>query len=239
MVYRPVMNIGILETGRPPDRLSADHPSYAAMIEDLVGGDHRFTIFAVCEGTFPADPSAHEAYVITGSPAGVYEPLPWIASLADFLRGLPPGTKLVGICFGHQIMAAAFGGRVEKSERGWGLGLQRYAIHARETWMDDATVVAVPAIHQDQVVEAPAGARTLAGNAFTPHAILAYADRAAISFQVHPEFTADYATALIAGHEPAIPHDDASRAMALASLRQPNDCDRLGGWIRRFLEQDV
>lgn len=231
------MKIAILETGRPPERLAATYPRYAAMVAALVGDARAYTVFAVSAGDLPADPHAFDAYLITGSAAGAYEPLPWIAALIGFLRGLPPATKLVGICFGHQVMAVAFGGRVAKSEKGWGLGLHRYDIRERRPWMDDATSVAVPAIHQDQVVEAPPGSRTLAGSTFTPHGILAYTERRALSFQFHPEFAADYAAALIAGHAPTPALDEGLRATALASLRAPGDGPRIGGWIRRFLDE--
>ncbi len=109
------MRIAILETGRPPDRLPG-FPSYAAMSADLVGPDHAYATFDVRAGAWP-DPADHEAFLITGSPAGVYDPLPWIAELIAFLRTLPADRKLVGICFGHQILAEAFGGRAEKSAR--------------------------------------------------------------------------------------------------------------------------
>jgi GMP synthase-like glutamine amidotransferase len=230
------MKIGILETGNPPERLAADYPTYGRMVADLVGPGHAYTHYRVADGVLPADPSHEEAYLITGSPAGVYDALPWIAALMTFLRSVSPETPLVGICFGHQVMAAAFGGRVAKSDKGWGLGLHTYAIEAQAPWMDDATQIAVPAIHQDQVLEPPPGARTLAGNAFTPHGVLDYRDRRALSFQVHPEFAADYATALIAGHRPEVPHAPAAHAAALDSLTRPSDGPRLGGWIRRFLE---
>ncbi|MCJ2080882.1 glutamine amidotransferase-related protein [Methylobacterium sp. J-090] len=230
------MKIGILETGNPPERLGGRYPTYGRMVSDLVGPGHAYTPYAAADGILPADPSDEDAYLITGSPAGVYEPLPWIAALIDFLRAVPPATPMVGLCFGHQVMAAAFGGRVAKSTKGWGIGLHTYRVQARAPWMDEATEIAVPAIHQDQVLEPPPGARTIAGNAFTPHGILDYRDRRALSFQVHPEFEADYAIALIAGHTPAVPHEPAAHAAALASLTHPNDGPRLGGWIRRFLE---
>ena len=230
------MKIGILETGDPPGRLSDRYPSYGRMVADLVGPGHAYTHYAVARGTLPAGPSEQDAYLITGSPAGVYEPLPWIAALIGFLRAVPPETPLVGICFGHQVMAAAFGGRVAKSPKGWGIGLHTYRVRARAAWMDDVTEIAVPAIHQDQVLEPPPGTLTLAGSSFTPYGILNYRDRRAISFQVHPEFASDYALALVAGHSPAVPHEPAVHAAALASLARDNDGPRLGGWIRRFLE---
>lgn len=228
------MRIAILEAGTPPERLGGLYPGYGRMLADCIGMAPTCTIFRITRGDWPADLGSFDAFLVTGSPAGVYDPLPWIETLIALLRGLDPAKPVVGICFGHQVMAAAYGGRVEKSAKGWGLGLHAYAIEARADWMDDGATVSVPAIHQDQVVEVPPGARTLAGNAFTPHGILAYADRRAISFQFHPEFTADYARALIAGHRPA-ELDPALRRDALASLDGPGEGARVGAWIARFL----
>ena len=229
------MKIAILEAGSPPERLGGRYPGYGRMVSDLIGSGHDTTIFAITQGEWPSDSDSFDAVLITGSAAGVYDPLPWIGTLIGFLRRLDPATPLVGLCFGHQVMADAYGGRVAKSPKGWGLGLHAYAIEDRAHWMDDATRVAVPAIHQDQVVEAPPTSRTLAGNAFTPHGILAYTDRRAISFQFHPEFTTDYARELIAGHRLG-ELDTGLRSDALASLDDPSDAARVGRWITRFLE---
>ena len=105
-----------------------------------------------------------------------------IAPLKSFLRDVDGRAKLVGLCFGHQILAAAFGGTVEKSAKGWGIGLHTYDLFERADWMDDATRISVPAIHQDQVIVPPSGARVLGGNVFTPYGILSYPQRRAISF---------------------------------------------------------
>lgn len=227
------MKIGILETGRPPARLCG-FPGYAAMSAALIGPGHRHATFDVPAGHLP-DPDAFDAFLITGSAAGVYDPLPWIDPLIGFLRALPPDRKLVGLCFGHQIMAEAYGGRAEKSERGWGLGLHRYEIHAPAPFMDDPAPISVPVSHQDQVTRLPATARVLGGNAHCPNGVLAYTDRAALSFQCHPEFAPDYARALVRDHR-AVSSDPDLAARALASLDAPHDSPRVGGWIRRFLE---
>ena len=228
------MRIAILEAGAPPARLSR-FPSYGAMTERMIGPAHACTILDVRAGQLPEDAGAFDGFAVTGSAAGVYDPLSWIAPLIGFLRALPPDRPLVGICFGHQVMAEAYGGRAVRSEKGRALGLHDYTITERTPFMDDAERIAVAAFHQDQVVTAPPGARVLAASAFTPHAMLAYRDRAALSVQFHPEFEPDYTHALIAGHAEAEVAPERTQA-ALASLDAPDDRHRVGGWIRRFLD---
>lgn len=224
------MKLAILETGKPPGDLAEKYGSYPDMFRALLGDGFEVESFDVEAGALPLDPAAYDAYLVTGSPAGVYDQLPWIAELSDFLRAAR-SRKLVGICFGHQIMAEALGGHVEKSTKGWGAGLHTYPIVSREPWMDGAHAVSVPASHQDQVVLQPPNTDVIASSVFTPYAGLAWRDRPAISFQFHPEFAPDYARALIAARYDRVPDPDA----AIASLDAPNDNQRVGGWIRRFL----
>ena len=224
------MKLAILETGRPPGDLVRRFGDYPAMMTRMLGGEFEIDTFGVAAGEFPADPSDYEAYLVTGSPAGVYDPLPWIEPLKQFLRDAGD-RKLVGICFGHQIMAEAFGGHVEKSDKGWGIGLQHYEIDRVEPWMDEMASIDVPASHQDQVVAQPPHTKVIASSPFTPFAALAWTDRPAISVQFHPEFDPDYAKALIEARREKMP--DADRA--IASLDRPNDNARIADWIRRFL----
>jgi GMP synthase-like glutamine amidotransferase len=223
------MTLAILETGTPPEPLIERFGRYPAMFEELLG--MQAATYDVGAGNLPGDVGRHSAYLVTGSPAGVYEDLPWIRKLKTFLRAAHGQAKLVGICFGHQVMAEALGGRVEKSAKGWGVGLHSYPIVRHEAWMDDVSLVSVPASHQDQVVEQPPGADVIASSLFTPYAALAWRDGPSISFQFHPEFAPDYAKALIAERYDRTPEPDA----AIASLDAPNDNARVGEWIRRFL----
>jgi len=232
------LKIGLLETGNPPGDLAETYGGYAAMFEALLGPEHTYRVYDVQKGELPADPAENDAYVITGSAAGVYDPLPWIEPLKAFLREAKGETPMVGVCFGHQIMAEAFGGKVEKSDKGWGVGLQAYEVADRAPWMDDARHVAVPGSHQDQVVELAPGARVLAGSAFTPYGVLAYDDARAISMQFHPEFSPAYATALIEARRGTRFTDEQADA-AIASLGAENDRDRMARWIGRFLAQEL
>lgn len=224
------MTIGILQCGAPPEALRSQYGGYGAMAQRLLGSGRETETFDVTRGVLPAHAAACSAYVLTGSPAGVYDDLPWITGLIGFLQQARGRAKLVGICFGHQVMAQAFGGAVVKSPKGWGVGLHRYDVPHRAPWMDDATHVDVPASHQDQVVTCPPGARVIAASAFTPYAGLDYTD--AISFQFHPEFSPAFSVALI---EALRDRYGALAAPAIASYSQPDDCARVGGWISRFL----
>ena len=223
------MNLAILEAGAPPSALEEEFGRYPAMFESLLGLEAR--TYDVEAGALPPDVGRHDAYLITGSSAGVYEDLPWIPKLTTFLRAARGKARLVGICFGHQIMAEAFGGRVEKSARGWGAGLHSYPIVARPAWLDGPPLVSAPASHQDQVVRQPPGTDVVASSLFTPYAALDWTDGSAISFQFHPEFSPDFAKALIAQRYDRV----ADPGSAIASLDAPNDNQRVGEWIRRFL----
>jgi GMP synthase-like glutamine amidotransferase len=205
------------------------------MFMRLLGPDaYDWRVYAADEGEYPETPEACDAYIVTGSAAGVYDDDPWIARLLEFLRSAKGRAKLVGVCFGHQAMAQAFGGRVVKSPKGWGIGEHDYRIVRREPWMDDAAQVRMPASHQDQVVEAPPAADVVAASDFTPFAMLAWRDQPAISMQPHPEFEPAYAKALIEARRGKVYADDEADR-AIASLDLPDDRKRVAGWIRAFL----
>jgi len=229
------VRIAILETGAPPAPLVPRFGAYPAMFERLLAAPGRtFDRFDVAAGALPARAEAFDAYVITGSPAGVYDDLPWLDPLKAFLVEAKGKAALVGVCFGHQIMAEAFGGKVVKSDKGWGVGLHTYTVRERQPWMDDAATIAVPASHQDQVVEAPPGAVVIAASDFSPFGALAYTDQPAMSIQLHPEFAPDYAAALVALRRGRIAPEMADAAVA--SLAAPNDNARVGAWIGRCLD---
>lgn len=199
------MKIGILETGEVHPDLKARHGDYPEMFAARLGAvdpDFEFATVRVVAGEMPASPEQADAWLVTGSRHGVYDGLPWIAPLAAFLREcVARGVPVVGVCFGHQLLAEALGGRAVKSDRGWALGVQDYEVVSRPAWMADLPErFAVRAFHQDQVVELPPGATVLARSAQCDYAALAYgdADRPdAISIQPHPEYDAAFMDELI------------------------------------------
>jgi GMP synthase-like glutamine amidotransferase len=226
------MRIAILETGKPPADLAPRFGDYPAMFADLLGPGFEITSYDVEAGEFPVRADSYDAYLVTGSPAGVYEDHPWIAPLKDFLRAAKGKAKILGICFGHQIMAEAFGGKVEKSHRGWGVGLQTYDVRTPAPFMNGEEKVAIAVSHQDQIVVQPPNSVVLAASDFSPYGVLSYTDQPALSMQFHPEFDSAFAKALIETRRDRLPNADA----ALASLDAPNDREAVAQWIRKFLK---
>ena len=195
------MEITILETGKPPRPLDASWPSYPDMFSAAMAAidpSLTFNTVDVIGGQNLPDPETLEAVLITGSPASVYDDAPWIRTLLNYIGWLAEAnTPTIGICFGHQAIAKALGGIVEKSDKGWGIGRHTYDITARQPWWaEQRAQFSLAVSHQDQVLEPPLGARTLAQSDFTPFAALQYAQGPMISFQGHPEFSAEYAQAL-------------------------------------------
>lgn len=223
------MHIGILEPGVTPDDLIGAHGTMPEMARSLLGGIDptlRFSTWRVLDGIFPASVTAADGWLVMGSKHGVYEDLPWMRTLKDFLRGaIAADVPVVGICFGHQILAEAMGGKVVKSERGWGCGVHRYSL-------SDGGEIAIAAMHQDQVIEVPPGAAVIATSEFCPVAGLDY-DGRALSFQPHPEFADAFVRDLVSSRRDfSIPAPIAD--VALASIGGPTDRERLGRRIIDF-----
>ena len=176
------MKIGILLTGHTPDVLRPTRGDFDAMFERLLAGrGFAFDAYDVENMVFPDGPHAADGWLITGSRHGAYEDHPFIPPLETFIRdAYAAGVPLVGICFGHQIVAQALGGTVVKHPGGWSLGRQDYEL-------TDGRIVRLNAWHQDQVRDLPPDAMPVARSAFCEYAMLAYGDRA-FTVQPHPEF---------------------------------------------------
>jgi len=184
------MKIGILQTGHAPDTLIADTGDYDAIFMEMLGGHGLvFQNYTVVDGQFPDGAGDADGWLITGSRHGAYDDLEWIAPLEDLIREIHAlGLPLIGVCFGHQIIAQALGGKVEKFAGGWAIGNTKYQ-------QGDQTL-SLNAWHQDQVTRLPEGAEVLASNDFCENAILAYGDTI-WTLQPHPEFSSFFVDGLI------------------------------------------
>ncbi|MFQ5565273.1 MAG: type 1 glutamine amidotransferase [Paracoccaceae bacterium] len=236
------MLIGILQTGDVPEALAPRYGEYPPMFEAWLGPAGpwlAFRAYAAHDGALPAGPGECDAWLITGSKHGVYDDLPWIAPLKAFLRAARgAGRPIVGVCFGHQILAEALGGRAVKSAKGWGAGVHDYRVVRRPGWMNGGPdSFAIHAMHQDQVTAIPDDATVLAASPFCEYAMLAYGDPEvpdAISIQPHPEFGEDYARELVTIRSGvAIPEERA--AAALASFGRAVDREDFARWCVDYL----
>lgn len=176
------MHIGILQCGHFPTAEGFPEKTYGELYASfLAGRGLSFRTWSVVDMDFPENVQAADGWLLTGSKHGAYEDLPFIPPLEAFIRdAYAQDVPLVGICFGHQLIAQALGGKVEKFTGGWSLGRQLYDI--------DGADIALNAWHQDQVTRLPEDARTIGSSDFCEHAALAYKGRA-FSVQAHPEFT--------------------------------------------------
>ena len=237
------MKVSVFQTGLVAEPLRGQFDNYGKMFADLVGdgdGDGKFTFETVSliedEPLPPLDQT--EAIIITGSALGVYDHKPWMEPLREFIRdAYAREIPMIGVCFGHQIMADALGGVVEKSTKGWGLGRHHYSINQKPTFMVDAPdQMQFNVIHQDQVLTPPPNSTVVGGSAFTPNAILEYENGAAISIQAHPEFANDYASAVYELRTGEL-FDETTGKNAVKSVSEQNDNELMAEYFRRFLSK--
>src|SRR5690606_35608377 len=170
-VSRP-LRIGVLKADAVLPDLAARHGEYPDMFRSVLqAADPSVDVVAYDgeNGELPPALDACDGFVITGSRRSVYEDEPWIGALGEWVReAARGGAPLVGVCFGHQLVAQALAGRTEKAERGWTIGLQTYVLEAPLPFAHEDRTLRLIHSHQDQVTSLPPGARRLGGNAACP-----------------------------------------------------------------------
>jgi GMP synthase-like glutamine amidotransferase len=235
---RSTLRIGVLDAGGPSPELARRIGTSADWARRLLADEsYEFTSYDLTAGELPADPADCDVFVITGCGAPLDSDLAWMAPLKRFTAACKHEAVLIGLGFGHQLMADVFGGRMAAGDERWRAGLHIFPVMRRESWMgEEVRSFAAPVLHRRQVAEAPPGCRVVAECGRTSNAVLLYGDQRALSFQCRPDIDLVYARELITarrGRE--IEASDADMALRLLGL--PNDSARIGGWIKGFIEE--
>ncbi len=224
------MKIGILQTGHSPDNMKDQLGDYGEMFTKLLGGhDFDFQIWSVVDGEFPDSAVDADGWLITGSKFGAYEDHDWIPPLEQLILAIrETGRPLVGICFGHQIIAQALGGKVEKFAGGWSVGRTEYTVNGQS--------MALNAWHQDQVTALPQGAQVVGSSEFCANAALLYDDQI-WTIQPHPEFNAEFIDGLIRTRGKGVVPDD-QLAAAATRLDAPTNNADIATHIAEFFKKE-
>lgn len=229
------LHLGILQTDHVLPEFQADHGDYTDMFHRLFSAVDETVTFTDYDVQLAVPQTIEcDAYVITGSKNSVYEELPWIPRLVAFLQQvLTADRKIIGICFGHQLMAHYFGGRVAAAEQGWGVGVHRTEVLRTYPWMTPSNgEVALLCSHKDQVMALPAAAELYLASEFCPMAGFTIDDQV-ITVQGHPEFRKPYSRALMNKRQEML-GEKVFRA-GIDSLAQTTDEADFARWLLAFV----
>jgi GMP synthase-like glutamine amidotransferase len=229
------MKVGLLECDHVMEHLRPIAGDYGRMFASLFARyapQIELESFDVRAGDFPSSLDACEAYVTTGSRFSAYDDEGWILALKDFVRRLHDADKpFVGICFGHQVMAEALGGKVEPSPQGWGIGVHGMNVVKTEGWMQpQQTHCNIRYSHRDQIARLPEQSIVLAESDHCPVAMFRIGEKM-LGIQGHPEFPADYVEALVRGRTERIGVEKVNAA----DFTSPTDEATITHWLANFL----
>ncbi|MDG1176779.1 MAG: gamma-glutamyl-gamma-aminobutyrate hydrolase family protein [SAR324 cluster bacterium] len=233
------MKIGILQCDATNENFRDEHGDYPEMFISLfqsIDPELQFAVFDVRLEQYPQTPQECDAYLITGSRFSVYDDEAWIRKLEKFVVELHSEKHpLLGICFGHQMIARALGGKTEKATQGWGVGVQSYRRTKIKSWLKpDLENFSLLAVHQDQVTQLPLGAELIAESEFCPNAAFRIDDHI-LTFQAHPEFEKAYSKVLLVLREQNLGPE--IFAAGVKSLDQSIQPQVITNWMINFLRK--
>jgi GMP synthase-like glutamine amidotransferase len=233
------MKIAFLQAGFPPPELNGQYGNYLTMFQTAFKKSNNpidWVNFPIQKGELPGLDENYDGYLCCGSANSVYDEEPWINPLIKFVQKVEQkNSPMVGICFGHQLIAQAFGGRVEKANQGWGLGHRSGIILTSDrSWMNPPKKsIDLLYSHQDQVTKLPKGAKLLLKTEHCPLAGFEIGNRF-LTFQGHPEFEPEYLLALMESRREPIGSHLVDQAKI--NLIKTNDNQLVTGWISHFFK---
>ena len=226
------MKIGLLQCDHVAEHLLYLNGDYDTQFTKLLPGfDWRY--YDLTAGRFPESLDECDAYLCTGSKHSVYEDIDWIHRLKKLVQTIHAARiPFVGVCFGHQMMAQALGGKVQKADCGWCVGVHTFEVVQREGWMQPFQAeFRLLMSCQDQVLALPPNSTILAKAADCPVGMYRVGERM-LGMQAHPEFSVAYMEALLRQRKERIGTEVTDRALESLTIRQ--DFELIGGWIRHF-----
>ena len=214
--------------------------SYGVMTEQLLrraGFAGEIDIFIARDGLYPPDASDYDAVILTGSRSDAFGDDPWVATLREHVtQMLQAGQRLVGICFGHQLIAHCLGAPVGRAPNGWAVGRTVYDWLGPQAMADGQGHMAFLASHQDQVLALPAGAQLLARNDHCP--VAAYTvDQQVLCIQPHPEFDSDYSAYLLETRRQVFGTELSDQALTV--LKPEHDGVAFARYVLQFIQADT
>lgn len=208
--------------------IGGDYPDYFARLLP----EAEWTVFDLTQGNFPASSDECDGWITSGSRHSVYDHVAWISRFAGLIRDFDlRRVPTVGICFGAQMMAHALGGRVERAEQGWQVGVK--VANVIESDLLGSGPFRIIHSNADQVVEMALGMRLLATAPTNPIEAIALGDHF-LGFQGHPEFDPAYSRELMEARRGSMIPSEVIDA-ALPTLTRPPDQARLATVIESFL----
>jgi GMP synthase-like glutamine amidotransferase len=235
----PANKFAVYITGDPSDYTRDRFGDYGDLFRDLLkreGDQWDFYDSRLFE--YPANLSDYQGIVITGSPSTAHELEDWIVRLNEEIRrAFEQNIRILGVCFGHQAVANALGGKSERNPKGWEAGLYELEYNDVPSGLADL-VETLPRkileIHMDHVVEAPPEAQVFAKTEKTPIQAYAISDRV-LCLQGHPEFNNEIVRDLVRIRARAGIIDDRDAIEMLNSMAQQPERVGWVQFINRFL----
>lgn len=234
------MKLCILMNDELPHELVVSHTSYAAVFEQLLrkaGFNDAIKAFRAHAAEYPADWDDFDAVLLTGSRASAFSSESWVVALREQVHKLlRHRIPMIGVCFGHQLIALCLGARVARSPNGWERGRLTYEWLGGSAFPGESppSRLALLASHQDQVLGLPPGATLLARSSQCPVAAFSV-DGSVLCVQPHPEFDAAMSTHFLdlrrAQMGDEIYHD------RISSLQHGHDGAWIGRYMVRFLRE--